>query len=67
MENNWISVNDDFPESHQWVIVYNPHRRENKIYMDYFRNISTHEHRWNIKDNVTHWMPLPEPPKTEQQ
>ncbi len=60
--NNWISVKDRLPEEDVRVLVYiNSERSYTKIDTDrikYGKWI-----RW-YKD-VTHWQPLPEPPKEE--
>lgn len=67
MENKWISVNDKMPE--KW-------KHENDelvnylVYMpDYGVDIASYfkpAERWvcmGLPVTVTHWMPLPEPPK----
>lgn len=62
----WISVNDRLPETKGFVLVCT----ENEFYKT--RNVSKARYRngeWRsnggIWTNVTHWMPLPEPPKGE--
>jgi hypothetical protein len=50
----WISVEDRLPEKYQDVLVY----RDYSFDIDFVMS----EGRFCI-DGVTHWMPLPEPPK----
>ncbi len=63
-KDGWISVEDELPESGQCVLLYSPKSGvgEGAWLSDkgYFE-----QWRWNtILTNVTHWMPLPEPPKS---
>lgn len=69
---NWISVEDRFPENNQRLLVveygevfpaYFEAARESWIghIPNRFRLYGTDGHF----DNVTHWMPLPEPPQEE--
>ena len=60
-ENKWIPVRERLPERGQEVIVYAGGILEPFVYAYCF---------WN-KDycsfqHITHWMPLPEPPKEEK-
>lgn len=69
----WISVKDRLPEKYQKVLFYVLERKE--IYSGYYvqdayRDIqSTYKFRemfddwWFEGETVTHWMPLPTPPK----
>lgn len=71
--NGWISVNDRLPEEDYFenndLIVSANENGENIVYADiYYKygrfNTKCHTYGWLYKlDNVTHWMPLPEPPK----
>ena len=63
---DWISVKDRLPESYATYLVYelNVHRI---AFADYYG-----DGEWlacynltNITRCVTHWMPLPEPPKED--
>jgi hypothetical protein len=61
----WISVNDRMPEDGQEVIIYSEGGKveagvyySNEFGFDYY-DVSIRD----IIVNVTHWMPLPEPPK----
>jgi hypothetical protein len=65
-ESKWIPVTERLPEQDGWYIVYTKNkgdtaRRFNKAQ---YYHYSWHGNggRW---DNVTHWMPLPEPPKRD--
>ena len=53
---NWISVEDKLPEPYTMVLVYTGYKT---IDMIFYSEISG----WNRCPNVTHWMPLPQPPK----
>ena len=70
----WISVDDELPEEEGWYLVYTTPNREHKSinkamfckgyawgnFESYWRGAGGH---WA---NVTHWMPLPEPPEREK-
>ena len=57
---NWISVDDRLPNPGQEVLVYLPEMIETTIYHG-----SKWDEPWDTMhgDEITHWMPLPEPPK----
>lgn len=60
----WISVKDRLPESCETVLIYSANERF--VSTGYYWSA---EKRWNQIGNrfllftITHWMPLPEPPK----
>lgn len=56
----WISVNDRLPEEEVRVLVYLDSNR-NYTKTDTDRLINSKWVRWDR--DVTHWMPLPDPPK----
>lgn len=66
-KNGWIKVSERLPEKMQKVLVWAKEGHGTiasywtAIYLgkDFFSS-STHN------DNITHWQPLPSPPKTEQ-
>ena len=60
----WISVKDILPDKHTTVLVYRP-TMATKYMASYFGNGVFCEGAFDIKGNevITHWMPLPEPPK----
>jgi hypothetical protein len=58
----WISVKDRLPDDCQKVLIYT---QANKIAHEmyvHFYDSRANSPIWNI---VTHWMPLPPPPKQE--
>ncbi len=63
----WISVKDRLPSDQPCIIYVKEHSPQ--IYMDYFGECSdgyigfAHEIIFNTK--VTHWIPIPKPPKNE--
>lgn len=68
MNAQWISINERLPEEGILVLVWFCGRGHEKITIDSivpresrFSDVPCWgHHSWN---NVTHWMPLPEPPK----
>lgn len=62
--NEWISVKDKLPEEYRIVICYDDQSER-------IKEAEFHHSRFNVNSqdneiilhNVTHWMPLPEPPK----
>ena len=68
----WISVDDRFPEEGEYVLcVLKGFHYGGKIQVckfvpaDKFKDKPYFEHFRNGFASVTHWMPLPEPPKGE--
>ena len=72
----WISVDDDLPCNHSdLVLTYNDTPFSTKrvmvvtdIHTLFLCEMKKDDHRgwiWNYptKDKITHWMPIPEPPK----
>jgi hypothetical protein len=61
----WISVKKRLPSENEIVkvkmrILFRTHKEQEAIYIKkYFVNEGKNITRW-----VSHWMPLPEPPKT---
>lgn len=67
MKNNWISINDNLPQEDRSVLI---HRQKDDVvslgYIEggvWYDMAFTDESRDYETANVTHWMPLPEPPK----
>ena len=56
----WISVDDRLPNPFESVLVF----RDGKISIDYNEGNGWFAYDFNGK-RVTHWMPLPHPPKGE--
>ena len=65
---NWISVNDKLPEEYEDVLVYVKNGNINRTWYDGhgFRNATSKRTTWYRPESVTHWMPLPESPKEEE-
>lgn len=56
----WISVKDRLPESNTEVLVYSKRRGVTIDFVDAFMLTGTVTFYRN--SDVTHWMPIPEPP-----
>ena len=72
-KNPWISVEDRLPELYQDVIVINngkpimSRRYKCQVRSKLTNNEWVDSWRWSRNlVNVTHWMPIPEPPTKEQ-
>lgn len=68
--NDWISVKDRLPDIWESVLVFNIDLPE-EILLAHLSELGIWHCSCNCfdgssPDNVTHWMPLPEPPKEEQ-
>lgn len=76
----WISVKERLPGKDGWYLVYAPgYWGNSKIYgldgLAYSNFKHNYKDHWGIERGtgrgwpgiVTHWMPLPEPPKENQQ
>lgn len=63
----WISVKDRMPSMKDIVLVYDTFFEDVSIgYISEFlgeRTIWIIDYGESVSDTVTHWMPLPEPPK----
>lgn len=67
-DNEWISVDDRLPDYGEWVLVINEAYKEDQRYTMYnvgctIRSPSLNFTFWGRK--ITHWRPLPEPPKED--
>ena len=74
-KSEWISVEDRLPESTRMVLCYTP--CDGYVFVGYYQKVDSPYWKsyWNIitamrstkkvTKKVTHWMPLPEPPKGE--
>ena len=59
----WVSVKDRLPEMYKNVLVI---RTDGKIRFDAIGSLNVwYEEVWHTGNPVTHWMPLPAPPKGE--
>ena len=59
LENQWISVEDELPDEFGDYLVYG----EGFIESDYWNSTID---EFAFRDDATHWMPLPKPPKETQ-
>ena len=63
----WISVEDELPKNSRFVLATDGHHS----WLYYAFVFETGEVQWfnaaadSEKKGITHWMPLPEPPKEE--
>lgn len=60
-QTTWVSVKDRLPDPFTWVLVYSKQGNYMNLKVDY-----VHSGRWFNSMCVTHWMPLPEPPESEE-
>lgn len=62
----WISVKDRLPEDNSDVLAYMQNSIESRIFPACYHKGWWEDCIWNTRClSVTHWMPLPEPPKGE--
>ena len=62
--NEWISAKDRLPETIDPVIVCNEISNVYLAWYNYVDNLWRYTYRTEIVTHkITHWMPLPEPPK----
>lgn len=60
-EREWISVETELPEIGQWVLTYVP--SIDMICRDQYRHFEGINKNDFVYKGVSHWMPLPQPPK----
>ena len=58
----WIPVTERLPE-HGWYLAYGPTIKMEVLHFHSVEEVWSSERYYDIE--VTHWMPLPEPPKEE--
>lgn len=64
--NQWISVKDNLPEKFINVLCWYPSKNYgSNIVIDYMESDRGYFARQFKYGELTHWMPLPEPPKGE--
>lgn len=63
----WISVKERLPEAYKSVLVYirNASGEAGYDITFYCDHLYDTGNRWYLPVNITHWMPLPEPPKED--
>ena len=62
LRRRWIPVTERLPE-HGWYLAYGPTIKMEVLHFHSAGEVWSSEWYYNIE--VTHWMPLPEPPKEE--
>lgn len=60
-DKSWISIKDRLPNRDTWVLVF----ARQGSYMNFKVDYITRDGIWFNSVRVTHWMPLPEPPKED--
>lgn len=61
----WISVKDRLPEEDGWVLVYEDGAMNCAMFHGKRFYDATYANCYNIiVEKITHWTPLPKPPKT---
>ena len=65
----WIPVSERLPEEYEPVLVYNPNVDHGKTVMEATRSDNGWKTEFDFEayenNEITHWMPLPEPPEGE--
>ncbi len=59
----WISVEDRLPDTIGSYLIYRKNKEYNTIAWAFFNSDKMWAADNNFYEGVTHWMPLPEPPK----
>lgn len=67
-ESKWISVEDSLPQDDQVVIICmtSPYLNRRKVTSDEYNGVEFIYAESTMREKVTHWMPLPDPPKTNE-
>ena len=60
-DTRWISVKDRLPNRDEYVLVWGGEY----MFIDCLHN-NEWASSWIVEAHITHWMPLPEPPKEEE-
>ena len=69
---NWISVDEELPEKGKDVLVWSSGSDEPMVGYYWHWNWQRKQHMFDvyndrkIRGNITHWMPLPQPPRKEE-
>ena len=72
METKWISVDDRLPDEDctvdVWIPEYNdPYKRVADVHFNSSQKTFYIDYDYlDVTKDITHWMPLPKPPKTEE-
>ena len=67
-QNEWVSVEERLPEGHVQVLMWSAKGNIAEAGSYYNKNFWVYSEIGDgyIADDITHWMPLPEPPKKEE-
>lgn len=66
MEQKWIPVAERLPEKNKRVIAFRKGKDEELVFWAKYSQKTWFDMEWNVcRYGVTHWMPLPQPPKGE--
>lgn len=60
---NWIDINKLTPEFDQLVLVAS----DDDVFCAYWRHAENFGGYFESNLNISHWMPLPEPPKEKEE
>lgn len=62
---DWVSVDDKLPKHDDFYLVhqFNGHKDEYETTIKWFNTKEQNFLEWDFQDEVTHWQPLPKPPK----
>lgn len=63
MEENWISVKNGLPEDHKDLLIWDGYIRRRGFFEHNKFFINESGEFKDISYPITHWMPLPNPPK----
>lgn len=72
MESKWISVSDELPEEHGNYLAYTPRSfpKNSRCQVVEFYKTEDYQGWYDEYDealsDVTHWQPLPDPPKQKE-
>ena len=64
-QSEWVSVKDRLPENGETVLVYRPTMKIQYMTSYYWYRFCDGAIDIQGNDVITHWMPLPEPPKED--
>lgn len=64
---NWVSVKDTLPKEHEWIYLGNSKHQLTTWGIFLNGKFVNPDLNYMEIDLVTHWMPLPEPPKHEEE
>jgi hypothetical protein len=65
LSNDWISVEDRLPKENGRYLIMTVFKNTPVRYTSYKKEID-YPWAWFGEGEVTHWMPLPEPPESEE-